>query len=30
MKEVSNWLNTKSFKEQDEYYTPPILVNCIL
>lgn len=30
MKEVSNWLNTKSFKEQDEYYTPPILVKPIL
>lgn len=29
-KEVSNWLNTKSFKEQDEYYTPPILVKPIL
>ena len=29
-KEVSNWLNTNSFKEQDEYYTPPILVKPIL
>ena len=30
MKEVSNWLNTKSFKEQDEYYTPSILVKPII
>ena len=30
MKKVSNWLNTNSFKEQDEYYTPKILVEAIL
>lgn len=27
---MSNWLNTKSFNEKDEYYTPPILVEPIL
>lgn len=30
MKEMSNWLNTNSFNEKDEYYTPPILVKPIL
>ena len=30
MKEMSNWLNTNSFNEKDEYYTPPILVEPIL
>jgi len=29
-KEMSNWLNKKSFNEKDEYYTPTILVNVIL
>ena len=27
---MSNWLNTNSFNEKDEYYTPPILVKPIL
>jgi hypothetical protein len=26
MKSMSNWLNTNSFEEKDEYYTPKILV----
>lgn len=30
MKSMSNWLNTNSFNEKDEYYTPPILVKPIL
>ena len=30
MKEMSNWLNTNSFNEKDEYYTPKILVEPIL
>ena len=30
MKKVSNWLNVNSFKEQDEYFTPKILVEAIL
>ena len=30
MKEMSSWLNKKSFNEKDEYYTPPILVKPIL
>lgn len=30
MKEMSNWLNTTSFNEKDEYYTPSILVKPIL
>ena len=30
MKKMSNWLNTNSFNEKDEYYTPPILVKPIL
>lgn len=30
MKEMSNWLNTNSFNEKDEYYTPRILVEPIL
>lgn len=30
MKKMSNWLNTSSFNEKDEYYTPRILVNPIL
>lgn len=29
-KKMSNWLNTKSFNEKDEYYTPKILVEPIL
>lgn len=29
-KEMSNWLNTNSFNEKDEYYTPRILVEPIL
>ena len=27
---MSNWLNTNSFNEKDEYYTPSILVKPIL
>ena len=27
---MQNWLNTNSFNEKDEYYTPPILVKPIL
>lgn len=27
---MKNWLNTNSFNEKDEYYTPPILVTPIL
>ncbi len=30
MKDMSNWLNVNSFKKQDEYYTPPILVKPII
>lgn len=30
MKKMSNWLNTNSFNEKDEYYTPRILVKPIL
>lgn len=30
MKQMSNWLNTNSFNEKDEYYTPSILVKPIL
>lgn len=30
MKKMSNWLNTNSFNEKDEYYTPKILVEPIL
>ncbi len=30
MKKMSNWLNTNSFNEKDEYYTPSILVKPIL
>lgn len=30
MKQMSNWLNTNSFNEKDEYYTPAILVKPIL
>lgn len=30
MKKVSNWLNVNSFNEQDEYYTPKILVEAII
>lgn len=30
MKEMSNWLNKKSFNKKDEYYTPRILVDAIL
>ena len=30
MKQMSNWLNTNSFNEKDEYYTPKILVEPIL
>lgn len=29
-KKMSNWLNTNSFNEKDEYYTPNILVKPIL
>ena len=29
MKKMSNWLNTNSFNEKDEYYTPSILVKPI-
>lgn len=30
MKDMSNWLNKRSFNEKDEYYTPKILVEPIL
>ena len=30
MKQMSNWLNTNSFNEKDEYFTPEILVKPIL
>ena len=30
MKKMSSWLNTSSFNEKDEYYTPRILVEPIL
>ena len=30
MKRMSNWLNTNSFKKQDEFYTPRILVEPII
>lgn len=30
MEKMSNWLNTNSFNEKDEYYTPKILVEPIL
>lgn len=30
MKSMSNWLNTNSFNEKDEYFTPEILVKPIL
>ena len=30
MKKMSSWLNTNSFNQKDEYYTPPILVEPIL
>lgn len=30
MEKMSNWLNTNSFNEKDEYYTPKILVGPIL
>ena len=30
MKQMSNWLNTNSFKKQDEFYTPKILVEPII
>jgi len=30
MKKMSNWLNTNSFNEKDEYYTPSILVEPII
>ena len=29
-KKMSSWLNSKSFNEKDEYYTPRILVEPIL
>ena len=30
MKKMSNWLNVNSFKKQDEFYTPKILVEPII
>ena len=30
MKKMSSWLNTNSFNEKDEYYTPSILVEPII
>lgn len=30
MKKMSSWLNTNSFNEKDEYYTPNILVKPII